>query len=253
MQKGKNSSSIFIIGIVVVTGVVAVFIYANRKDQMDADPEDPNGAAPQSAALDQTGSGPKTDAPVKPASGAAASPKTDPSLVEKVKDRAQELATPKPRLQDIISAAKTWMPCDVHQEWIGKPAPDFTVQDLGGKQHSLSSYRGKNVVIALWAPSFTPSLRELTNLAHLQDAIGPGQLAVLAVSFSDEGAVRRYAESQPAITYPLVAGARQNIPAPYSQGKPLPCAMFVDPDGTLKLSTRGTLSPEDIRSILSAR
>jgi len=250
MKKGNNNSSIFIMGIVLVTGVVAIFIYANRKQQMDTAPDEPNQG---SAALDKTGFEPKMDAPVKPDPGAVETPKTDTNLAEKVKDRVKELATPKPSLQDIVSAAKTWMPCDLHQNWIGKAAPDFTVQDLDGQQHSLSSYRGKNVVIALWSPDFAPSLPELTKLAHLQDAIGPGQLAVLGVSFSAEGAIRRYAEGQPAITYPLVAGANQNIPAPYSQGKPLPCAMFVAPDGTLKLSTRGTLPPEDIRAILTAR
>jgi hypothetical protein len=34
----------------------------------------------------------------------------------------------------------------------GDPAPDFTLPDLAGNQHSLSDFRGKKVFISSWAP-----------------------------------------------------------------------------------------------------
>jgi hypothetical protein len=34
----------------------------------------------------------------------------------------------------------------------GAPAPDFTLRDLDGRQHSLSEHRGKKVFLASWAP-----------------------------------------------------------------------------------------------------
>lgn len=34
---------------------------------------------------------------------------------------------------------------------IGSTAPDFTLKDLSGKEHSLSSYRGKVVFVNFWA------------------------------------------------------------------------------------------------------
>jgi peroxiredoxin len=252
MKKGKNNSSIFMIGIVVVIGATAGFIYSNRKNKANVSPGEPNQETPPSAMAKETSLSPNTDTPVDRETRTS-SPQTDTNLADKVKDTVRDLTTPRPRLQDIVSAAGTWMPSDIHQDWIGKPAPDFTVQDINGKQHSLNDYRGKNVIIALWAPSFAPSLPELTKLAKLQDDMGQEQLVVLGLSFAAEGAIRRYVESQPSISYPIVAGANQDIPAPYSQGKPLPGAMFVSPDGKLKLSTRGTLPPEDAKSILEAR
>jgi len=261
MKKGKNNSSIFMIAIVVVIGAGAGFIYSNRRNQAQLTPTEPNQETSPSGLIGDAARSPGADTPAAqetrtsspPDTGVGKSPQTDIKLAHKVKDAVKDLATPKPRLEDIVSAAGTWMPSAIHQDWIGKPAPDLTVRDINGKQHSLSDYRGKSVIIALWAPGFAPSLPELTKLAKLQDDMGQEQLVVLGVSFAAEGAIRRYVESQPAITYPIVAGADQDIPAPYSQGKPLPGAMFVSPDGTLKLFTRGTLPPEDTRSILAAR
>ncbi len=261
MKKGKNNSSILIVGIVVVTGAVAAFIYAGRKNRATVGPDDPNqeatpshligGAAPPSGAVTAANSDTKT--PGSPDTSTRQSSRPGANLADKMKDTVKSLTTARPRLPDIISAAKTWIPCDVHQDWIGKVAPDFTVQDINGQQHRLRDYRGKDVIISLFSPSFSPSLPELNKLAQLQGVVGKDQLVVLGVSFAAEGAIRRYAEGQPAINYPIVAGANQDIPAPYSQGKPIPCAMFISSDGVLKLSTRGTLTPEDAKLILAAR
>jgi peroxiredoxin len=254
----NNNSSVWIVGIVVITGAVAVYIYANRKNQASSTPGEPNLGAALSGKVEETSFSPGTDGtgaktPASPSPGTNETPKPDSNLADKVKNTIKDLTTPKPRLQDIISAAKTWMPCDVHQTWIGKPAPELTVQDIAGKQHKLSDYRGKDVIIALFSPSFSPSLPELATLARLQDDIGKDKVVVLGLSFDAEGAVRRYVESQAAVDYPIVVAANQNIPAPYSQGKPMPCAIFISPDGTLKLSTRGTLSAEEAKTILTAR
>ena len=34
---------------------------------------------------------------------------------------------------------------------VGREAPDFTLPDLEGRQHSLSDYRGRKVFLASWA------------------------------------------------------------------------------------------------------
>ena len=34
---------------------------------------------------------------------------------------------------------------------VGDTAPDFTLRSLGGKDVSLSDYRGKKVVVFMWA------------------------------------------------------------------------------------------------------
>ena len=49
----------------------------------------------------------------------------------------------------------------VCKEWIGLPAPDFTLPDLDGTSVSLSSLRGKVVLLDFWSISCGPCLREM--------------------------------------------------------------------------------------------
>jgi peroxiredoxin len=44
---------------------------------------------------------------------------------------------------------------------VGKPAPDFTLSFINGKQAKLSDYRGKTVVVHFWATWCPPCVREL--------------------------------------------------------------------------------------------
>ena len=52
-------------------------------------------------------------------------------------------------LNDVIKAARTWGPS--FTSWVGKPAPEFTLTDITGKEHTLSGYHGKNVMVIFWA------------------------------------------------------------------------------------------------------
>jgi peroxiredoxin len=39
---------------------------------------------------------------------------------------------------------------------VGDPAPDFTLKAIGLKEHSLSEYRGRNVVLLFYPLDWTP-------------------------------------------------------------------------------------------------
>lgn len=159
---------------------------------------------------------------------------------------------PTVKLSEVIEAADSWMPSDAHKDFIGKPAPDFTITDIDGKKHTLSQYRGKDVIINLWASWFEPSLAELDTLIQLRPIIGTDKLIVLGVSFDSQVVVKQHVNKQTAINFPIISAATQSLPAPYSTEKPVPCSFFISPDGTLKLSARGTVSLEDYQAILTA-
>ena len=87
----------------------------------------------------------------------------------------------------------------------GQKAPDFTLIDLAGKSVSLSSQRGKVVVLVFWAPWCPPCKEELQSLNKLYQAYRSRGLVVLAVS-SDKLAVFRvllHCQEPGGLRYPL--------------------------------------------------
>lgn len=62
-----------------------------------------------------------------------------------------------------------------------KPAPDVAFTDMGGRRYALSRYRGRYVLLNLWASWCGPCVKELPALANLQRTIPASRLAVVTV------------------------------------------------------------------------
>ena len=65
----------------------------------------------------------------------------------------------------------------------GKKVPDFTLNDLNGKPHKLSEFRGKKVVLVFWA-TWCPDCRaEVPELKAMMAEADPAKVAFVSVSF----------------------------------------------------------------------
>ena len=155
---------------------------------------------------------------------------------------------PKVSLNDVIKAARTWRP--VYKSWYGKPAPNFTLTDITGKQHRLSDYRGKDVMLILWATWCGPCIMEVPHLIALRNLIGKDKLAMLAISNEDPALVSNFAADRK-INYTVLSDTG-NMPAPYNQIRGIPSSFFIDSGGKIKLATEGLLSLGEIRAIVQA-
>jgi thiol-disulfide isomerase/thioredoxin len=60
--------------------------------------------------------------------------------------------------------------------------PDVAFTDAQGGRHTLSAFKGRYVLLNLWATWCAPCVRELPALAKLQSAMPPGGLMVVAVN-----------------------------------------------------------------------
>jgi thiol-disulfide isomerase/thioredoxin len=69
-----------------------------------------------------------------------------------------------------------------------QPAPELPFAELDGKQTALADFKGKFVLLNLWATWCQPCLKEMPSLEALQARLGPA-LTVLAVSEDRGGAV----------------------------------------------------------------
>jgi thiol-disulfide isomerase/thioredoxin len=68
-----------------------------------------------------------------------------------------------------------------------QPAPAVAFTDMDGKPASLSDFKGKSVLVNLWATWCQPCLKEMPQLAGLAAALG-GKLTVAAISEDRGGA-----------------------------------------------------------------
>src|ERR1700740_1834669 len=69
----------------------------------------------------------------------------------------------------------------------GKPAPDFTLKDLDGKNVELSQYRGKVVLVNFWATWCDPCRVEIPWLIEMQQKYSAKGFTVLGIAMDEEG------------------------------------------------------------------
>lgn len=70
---------------------------------------------------------------------------------------------------------------------IGKPAPDFTLQTVDGRSITLSSLRGKVVLVNFWATWCPPCREEMPSMEEMYRNYAPGGLELLAINTDDNG------------------------------------------------------------------
>jgi cytochrome c biogenesis protein CcmG/thiol:disulfide interchange protein DsbE len=153
---------------------------------------------------------------------------------------------PKVSLKDIIQAARTWEPS--FTAWYGKPAPDFALTDLDGKEHKLSDYKGKKVLLVLWATWCPPCRKEIPDLIELRETVSEDKLAMLAISNEKPDLVKSFV-AQAKLNYTVLLD-QGTLPGPYNTIKAIPSSFFIDPEGKIKLATSGLVSLSEIKAIL---
>jgi peroxiredoxin len=68
----------------------------------------------------------------------------------------------------------------------GVEAPDFTYPDLNGKEVSLAGYRGKVVLVNVWATWCPPCRQEMPSMQRLYEKFKGENFEILAVSIDSE-------------------------------------------------------------------
>jgi len=167
---------------------------------------------------------------------------------EAKKDDTVVSTGPKVTLNDIVKAATTWGPA--YQSWHGQTAPDFTLADINGKQHKLSDYRGKNVMLVFWATWCPPCRIEIPHLIELRKSVGTDKLAILAISDENTRLVKTFAADRK-LNYTVLLN-QGKMASPYNMVRSIPSSFFIKPNGKIKLATVGLLSSGEVKAILKA-
>ena len=132
-------------------------------------------------------------------------------------------------------------------------APDFSLPDLTGQRLSLSTYRGKVVLLDFWATWCDPCREEIPHFVELQSKYRNQGLQIVGVSMDDGPEPVRDFYQHFNINYPVVMG-NAKIGELYGGVLGLPIAFLVRRDGRIYGKHIGatdiTVFEEEIISLL---
>jgi peroxiredoxin len=126
---------------------------------------------------------------------------------------------------------------------IGAPAIRFDLKTLDGKSISLTSYRGKPLMINFFATWCDPCREEMPLINELAAQAGKNAYSVLAIAVEDSrAAVTEYVKESKLI-FPIALDLNSTVKRAYRIFGP-PATFFIDRQGIIRDIVIGPLTPE---------
>ena len=114
----------------------------------------------------------------------------------------------------------------------GQPFPAVMFTGLNGATVPLATYRGKLVVLNVWATWCPPCRKELPSLQRLSLALDPQRYAVLGLSLDEDVHIAREFLLDKGISFPIFIDQDMRIADGILGLRVLPDTLFIAPDGT---------------------
>jgi cytochrome c biogenesis protein CcmG/thiol:disulfide interchange protein DsbE len=115
-----------------------------------------------------------------------------------------------------------------------KSAPSFTLQDLNGKQVSLSDFKGKVVILDFWATWCPPCVKEIPHFIALYEQYKDQGFAIVGISVDREGisVVKSFARKYQ-VNYPILMTDGQ-VDKAYGGIPSIPTTFVIDSAGNIR-------------------
>jgi peroxiredoxin len=143
-----------------------------------------------------------------------------------------------------LLTASHYMKDELFPVTVGSTAPDFRAKVLGENRYkTLADYKGKVVLLNVWATWCPPCLAELPSLQRLHEAYGDKGLKLVAVSIDDyvtEDSIRAFAKNL-GITFEILHDSTHDIERVY-QTTGYPETFVIGPEGTIR---KKWIGPDD--------
>jgi thiol-disulfide isomerase/thioredoxin len=143
----------------------------------------------------------------------------------------------------MVALAKPATAADISklQTWQGGPVPALELQSLDGKQHQITDYRGKVLVLNFWATWCAPCVKEMPSMESLAKRLSDQDFALLTVNFGEQPArIKPFLEKIGVNVTVLLDPDMRASRAWVKKG--LPTTFIIDADQKIRYQVLGELS-----------
>lgn len=158
---------------------------------------------------------------------------------------------------DLIPVAPGDVPADA-SPLMGKPAPQFTLEDLKGDKVSLSAFKGKPLLINFWATWCGPCKIETPWLVELQNEFASQGFQIIGISTEgddlkpddrdgwahDKAAIAQFVQKYK-LPYPVLING-DSLASEYGGLDAMPTSVYVDRNGKVVAVQLGITSKDDM-------
>lgn len=131
----------------------------------------------------------------------------------------------------------------------GAPAASFPVKALGGSPDSLANYRGKVVLVNLWATWCPPCRAEVPALEALYRQYRTQGFVVLGIDQGESAKVAGEFTRKFGVTYPVLVDDGQQYGRAYA-ALGLPTSILVDRSGKIVKGIDGEMTLAQMREVV---
>jgi len=125
--------------------------------------------------------------------------------------------------------------------WAGGPPPALALNDLDGRLHRLSDYRGSVVLSNFWATWCGPCRDEMPSMPQLRQKLAGRPFTVLAVNIDEpEARIRRFLATIN-VDFAILLDPERKAARAWD-ARILPASFVIGPDGRIRYSLVGELN-----------
>jgi thiol-disulfide isomerase/thioredoxin len=133
----------------------------------------------------------------------------------------------------------------------GNEPLEASLEDLQGRTHHLSDYRGKWVIVNFWATWCPPCIEEIPELVLFHDAHEDTDAVVLGINYEriDRDALDTFMEDF-LVSYPQFQ-LSPDEPTPFGRIRAMPTTFLIDPAGRLAARAEGAVDREALERFIA--
>jgi thiol-disulfide isomerase/thioredoxin len=127
-------------------------------------------------------------------------------------------------------------------------AIDFTLQDLAGRETSLSAFRGKVVFLNFWATWCGPCTAEIPSMEQLYTELKDQGFTIVAVNSQESAEQVSAFVQEVGMSFPVLLDSAGKAGATYTV-RAIPTTYIIDPQGSIRgrmVGTREWYTPQII-------